>query len=78
LNEKTSYSNPEYLDLLAAAYARSGLFGKAVENAQKAIRLAKEGQRQTLSDEIQKRLSLYQDNKPFKYPCTNIAPYPVE
>lgn len=78
LCEKTSYSNPEYLDLLSAAYARAGRFREAVETAQKAVRLATENHAQTLPDEIQKRLRLYRENKAFKNPCTTIPPYPVE
>jgi tetratricopeptide (TPR) repeat protein len=75
---KTSWSNPGFLDLLAASYARAGRFGEAMETAQKAIRLAKENQQTTLSDEIEKRLELYRENKPFKDLFTIIIPYPDE
>ncbi|MBN1899699.1 tetratricopeptide repeat protein, partial [Candidatus Sumerlaeota bacterium] len=75
---KTSYSNAGFLDLLAAAYAGNGRFKEAVETAQKALTLWKEGKGGSLSEEIRKRLKLYQDETPFQDSCAILTPYPEE
>ena len=53
------------LDTLAAAYASSGDFKRAVATAQKAATLATQGGNQALAQRIQNRLRLYQSGKMF-------------
>ncbi|MBW1732229.1 MAG: tetratricopeptide repeat protein, partial [Deltaproteobacteria bacterium] len=57
--------NPEYLDTLAAAYAEEGFFDKAVETAERCLRLAKSSRNADLAKEVSQRLRLYRSNKPF-------------
>jgi tetratricopeptide (TPR) repeat protein len=56
------------LDTLAAAYAAAGRFDEAVTTAKEARRLAEAAGQQTLADEIQMRLNLYRDRKPYREP----------
>lgn len=51
-----------YLDTLAAAYANAGEFDKAIENEEKAIKLAPED----VVERYQARLALYQENRPYR------------
>lgn len=51
---------PDVLDTLAAAYAETGQFDRAVTAEQEAIKIAPENQR----DEFRKYLKLYEDHKP--------------
>jgi tetratricopeptide (TPR) repeat protein len=69
----TQYSQPAMLDTLAAAYAASGQFLKAVETAEKAVQLAKTGDK-NLAGEIQKRLQLYKAGQPYVEPPPETAP----
>lgn len=64
--ERTKYRNPILLDALAAAYAESGQFANAVKIAQKAFNLAKQARQKTFSEQIQKRLHLYQSKRPYR------------
>ena len=57
---------PGNLDTLAAAYAEAGRFDEALKTATEAVRLAKAEGDARKSRSIQKRLSLYQQNKPFR------------
>jgi Flp pilus assembly protein TadD len=59
--ELSEWQNPEYLDTLAAAYARVGDFGNATRWEEKALQLFKEGKK----TEPQKRLNLYREHKPW-------------
>jgi Flp pilus assembly protein TadD len=59
--ELSEWQNPEYLDTLAAAYARVGDFGNATKWEEKALQLFKEGKK----TEPQKRLNLYREHKPW-------------
>jgi tetratricopeptide (TPR) repeat protein len=60
--ELTEWKDPEALDTLAAANAEAGDFAKAIEWQRKAIELADEDDKA----DLQARLALYQDNKPFR------------
>lgn len=57
--------NPEYLDTLAAAYARSGRFEDAVETAERATELAKDTSDRELVKELKERISLYRAGKAY-------------
>jgi len=63
--EKTKYSDPESLDVLAAAYAESGDFKRAVELARKVHGMMVSSERQELAKQIQSRLNLYLAKKPY-------------
>ncbi len=56
---------PEVMDTLAAAYAAAGQFDRAVQVADKAIRLAESSDKIALGNRIKKRLSLYEQRKPY-------------
>jgi tetratricopeptide (TPR) repeat protein len=62
----TSYRQPEPLDALAAAYAEAGNFPEAVSTAERAIELARAGGRPDLAREIQQRLALYRQGRPYR------------
>ena len=61
----TAYSQPIFLDTLAAAYAAENDFAKAIESAQKAISLALDADNAKLAEQIQNRLELYRQNLPY-------------
>ncbi len=56
-----------YMDTLAAAYAAKGQFDRAIEQAEKALELAKtSGAQDTkMTEDIRKRLNLYREGKPY-------------
>jgi tetratricopeptide (TPR) repeat protein len=56
------------LDTLAAAYAAAGRFQQAVIIAEQALRLAESSNQQEQAQEIQNRLSLYKESKPYIEP----------
>jgi HemY protein len=58
-------NNPEYLDTLAAAYAETGQYEKAVRIVRQALSLARASGDTELSDTIEGRLRLYQSGRPF-------------
>jgi tetratricopeptide (TPR) repeat protein len=60
--ELTDWKDAETLDTLAAAHAESGEFATAVEFSQKAIELADDDDK----PDLESRLKLYQDKKPFR------------
>ena len=62
----TEIENPVYLDTLAMAYAASGRFEEALETAHRALDLAGETARDDLAKQIRIRISLYEQNKPFR------------
>jgi len=66
--ELTQYDNPAALDTLAAAYAAAGQFEKAIETAQKAIKLATETGDEKTADQIKDRLALYEKGQPYHEP----------
>jgi tetratricopeptide (TPR) repeat protein len=59
--ELSSWRKGEYLDTLAAAYARAGDFDKAVKWEEKAL----ESPNLARPSEFQKRLNLYRERKPW-------------
>ena len=63
--ELSDYKNPEVLDTLAAAYAAAGRFPRAIETAEKAVKLAASQGRKELAEEIQNRLRLYKAKRPY-------------
>jgi tetratricopeptide (TPR) repeat protein len=61
----TSYKAPVLLNTLASAYAETGQFRRAMDTAGKALQIARAQRRQDLVGEIQNRLLLYEQGKPF-------------
>ena len=57
---------PEILDTLAAAYAEAGDFTKAVQTAEAGLTNAREQNKAKLAAEIQQRLELYRQKKPYR------------
>jgi len=64
----TRYQNAIILDTLAAAYASAERFSRAVETAEKALRLAEAAQQNQLIEQIQNHLQLYKSSKPYIEP----------
>jgi tetratricopeptide (TPR) repeat protein len=65
-NQMTHYQQPEPLDVLAAAYAEAGNFSEAISTAQQAAELARASGRTDLAREIQQRLALYRQGRPYR------------
>jgi tetratricopeptide (TPR) repeat protein len=59
---------PQILDTLAAAYASAGQFEKAVQTAERAIRLATETNQQDVAEQIGQRLRSYKARTPYYEP----------
>ena len=66
----TDSTNPEILDVLAAAYAAAGNFEQAVETAQAALALAVDRQAKPLEGQILMRLESYRRRQSFRLPHT--------
>jgi protein O-mannosyl-transferase len=66
VNQMTCFNQPELLDVLAAAYSEVGNFSDAVSTAQWAAELARASGRTDLAREIQQRLALYQQDRPYR------------
>ncbi|MBW2137559.1 MAG: fused MFS/spermidine synthase [Deltaproteobacteria bacterium] len=64
-SELGGHKRPDLLDTLAAAYAEAGRFEKARLTAQKAIKLSRATGHEKWVTDIEKRLQLYQSNRPF-------------
>jgi tetratricopeptide (TPR) repeat protein len=64
--QRTQYQIPQLLDTLAAAYAESGQFLKAIQTAQTAAETAHDQQQEALANQITIRLELYKTNKPYR------------
>lgn len=62
----TDYQQPLALDALAAAYAETGKFDKAVVTAQKALKLADQLGPKELALGLKMRLKLYQAGQPYR------------
>jgi tetratricopeptide (TPR) repeat protein len=60
--ELADWKNPDWLDTLAAAYAEAGDFEEAVKTQTLAIEQAPDAQR----PDLQARLALYKEQKPFR------------
>jgi hypothetical protein len=54
------------VDVLAAAYAETGQFDRAVETARKAVDLARAAGQGAAAQDIEKRLELYQAGKAYR------------
>jgi len=59
--ELSDWKNPDYLDTLAAAYARVDDFGNATKWQEKALQLFEKGEKA----EAQERLNLYREHRPW-------------
>lgn len=66
-DELSAGRSPRAIDSLAAAYAETGAFDKAVLAARRALTLARSTGRDELAKAIEKRVALYQDGKPFRH-----------
>ena len=64
----TAYQMPEVMDTLAMAYAAVGNFPQAIETAENAARLAENADNKPLAEQINTRLQLYKDHKPYRQP----------
>ena len=64
--EITNYKMPEALDVLAAAFAETGQFDRAIELVRQAHKLASKSNRLELARKIQSRLSIYELKQPFR------------
>ena len=60
--ELSGWKNPDWLDTLAAAYAEAGEFEEAIKTQNLALELAPEAQKA----DLQSRLALYREHKPFR------------
>ncbi|MFC1528398.1 tetratricopeptide repeat protein [Candidatus Latescibacterota bacterium] len=63
--ELTEYKNPLLLDTLAAAFAEAGNFNEAIKTVQSALSIIESSDQQSLSESIEKRLRLYENNLPY-------------
>ena len=66
--ELTARKVPGCLDTLAAGYAEAGRFEEAVATANEAIQLVKTERQQQLAAQIQARLALYKQGRPYREP----------
>jgi tetratricopeptide (TPR) repeat protein len=64
--EAAGETEPQVLDVLAAAYAEAGRFPDAIETGRKALELAGARGRSDLAAAIQQRLRGYENNQPFR------------
>ena len=64
--ELTGGNQPEYLDVLAAAYAEAGRFDDATATAKKAIEATENRKNKGYADLIRQRLALYEKHEPFR------------
>jgi protein O-mannosyl-transferase len=64
--QATANRDARYLDTLAAAHAEAGNFPRAVETAKHALATAEADGKEDLAQEIQGRLKLYEQGKPFQ------------
>jgi tetratricopeptide (TPR) repeat protein len=62
--ELTQWRNRICLDTLAAAYGESGDFKRAIEFEEQALRIG--GPKEPRRNEMEKRLSMYKQSKPFR------------
>ncbi len=67
----TSYEDAVKLDTLAAAYAETGQFDRAVATMNDAIEKLKDTDRSELPDGFRARLELYQDRRPYRRPASS-------
>jgi tetratricopeptide (TPR) repeat protein len=60
------HEEARFLDTLAAAYAETGDFGRAVETAKRALAAASSNHLEDLIKEIRGRIKLYEEKRPFR------------
>ena len=60
------FEDADYLDTLAAAYAETGNFAKAIETAKLSIERARLTRRPGLAAEVADRLKLYETGQPYR------------
>jgi Flp pilus assembly protein TadD len=65
---KTGHQQPTVLATLAAAYAETGAFDKAIETAKTAAQLALAGGQKELAQSIDAQLALYEAGQPYRNP----------
>ncbi len=70
----TQRKDPHLLDTLAVAYSARGAFPDAITTAREAIELARKSHDDTLAGEIQARLDLYSQNKPYTLSSSAMKP----
>jgi tetratricopeptide (TPR) repeat protein len=66
LNQATASSRPMFLDTLAAAYAETGDFERAIATATQAIQVAQETGQPIDSAGVNRRLALYRSRSPYR------------
>ena len=66
--ELTRHQDPGMLDTLAVAYASAGDFALARSTAEQAVQVARQQQDSKLAAEIEARLSMYKQSKPYVEP----------
>lgn len=65
-NELSGATNPLVQRTLAAGYAESGEFGKAIESARAAMRLAEMQRDNSLADQLNQEIALYELGLPYR------------
>lgn len=68
VNKECNGTDPVMLDTLAAAYAETGDFGKALESAHRALTLAEAYGNKDLLKGLKKEIILYEASKPLREP----------
>ena len=63
--QQTTFSNPNFLDTLAAAYAEAGKFAEAVAYANKAYDAAFDANQLSLAADIKMRWRFYENERPY-------------
>lgn len=66
LCKESNYQDPEELDVLAAAYAATGEFGKAIQTAETSIKLAMDQKRPDMANGVQQHLSSFRKQQPWR------------
>ena len=61
----SKFKNPEFLDTLSAAYAAAGKFNKAVQTAEKALKLYMDLELAQKADDVRNRLELFKKGQPY-------------
>lgn len=68
-SELSGGANPNILDTLAAAWAATGRFDRAVATAERALDLASQGGARDLAAALRARLALYRRGSPYREPA---------
>jgi tetratricopeptide (TPR) repeat protein len=67
-NKDSGGNDPVFLDTLAASYAETGAYPKALETARKALALAEQEENKDLSASLKEEITLYEAGKPCRDP----------